>query len=189
MKKFFKSISVCLTALALIASSTMLFSCSKYKKFHIEENEVATAAVDGYKLTAYFFLPEDGNAVLDLCDEEGKLFQSFEFPSKGEYYTSLDFEFAFERTVFQDMDFDGNVDLYVPCSVTTPNLEGMAWLWDTKEKEFTLSEELSALYELTVYPEDEVLSSQDYSDPEKILCREYQWEDGKLKIISEYTIN
>lgn len=189
MKRIFKSISLCLLTLTLIISSAMLFSCSKYKKFHTEENKIATVAVDGYNLTAYFFLLEDESAVLDLCDEEGKRFQSFEFPTESEYYTSLDFSFAVEMTVFQDMNFDGIADLYVPCSVTTPNLEGMAWLWDSDKKEFVLSEELSALYELTLYPEDEVLSSQDYSDPEKILCREYQWENGKLKMISEYTIN
>ncbi len=179
-----------LLSFALIFSSTCLFSCGyKYEKYHIEENIIGKTNVSDKELCAYFFALEDGSALLDLCNTDGETVQSLSFPESGDHYAFLDFEFAFENAVFQDMNFDGEDDLYVPCSVTTENLEGMAWLWDSDKGQFTLSDELSALYELTVYPEEELICSQDYSDPAAILCKEFKWEDGKLTQVGEYTIN
>lgn len=175
---------------ALIASAALLTSCApSYKSYHTEENIAASSAVGGGKVIAYLFKTDDTNAVMDLCRDDGKRIYRIDLPAESEYYVSLDFEYAFANTVFQDMNFDGELDLYVPCSVTTANLEGIALLWDTEKGKFVLSEELSALYELTVFPEDELITSQDYSNPEGILCSEYKWEDGKLVKVGEYTVN
>lgn len=176
----------------LLAVSVIACGCSKtpnYKKYRTELNRIDTVTVDGTELTAYFFLLKEGNAVLDVCNSEGEVLQSFEFPADGnEYYTSLDFSFAFKEAKFQDMNFDSHLDLYLPLSVTTPNLEGMAWLWDTESKTFVLSKELSKLYELTVFPEKKIITSCDYSSPDGITRSEYKWEDGKLVSVSEYTV-
>ena len=178
----------CITALML--ATAFLFACKpSYKVFHTKENMLGRVTVDGSKLTAYFFLIEDGSAVLDICNTEEKTVQQILFPLKGEYYASLDFEYAFSYGLFQDMNFDGYQDLYIPCSVTTENLQGMAWLWDTEEESFVLSHELSSLYELTVFPEEKLITSQDYTDPEKILCKEFAWENGKLLQVGEYTVS
>ena len=65
----------------------------------------------------------------------------------------------------------------------------MAWLWSSDEKKLVLSEELSELYELTVFADEELITSQDYSSPDGILCSEYKWENGKLTKVGEYTVN
>jgi len=185
-----KTKKLLLVALSLLLS-LFLLSCSvSYKEYRTDENRARVFDVGGKTLSAYFFVVEDEEkAVFELCDTDGKVTQSFEFPFDGnDYYTSLDFEFAFDGVAAQDMNFDGENDLYIPLSVTTPNLEGMAWLWDSKEECFVLSEELSALYELTVYPEDKIIASQDYTADNGILCKEFTWEDGKLVQTGEYTI-
>ena len=186
-----KTKKLLLVALSLLLS-LFLLSCSvSYKEYRTDENRARVFDVGGKTLSAYFFVVEDEEkAVFELCDTDGKVTQSFEFPFDGnDYYTSLDFEFAFDGVAAQDMNFDGENDLYIPLSVTTPNLEGMAWLWDEKEGEFVLSEELSALYELTVFPDEELITSQDYSNPDGVLCSEYKWEGGKLVKVGEYTVN
>ena len=180
--------------LCVVLAFCAIFSCActkSYKKYRKEENLCKKATVEKHSFEAYFFLLPEGNAVLQLTDEknDSKVHQTFEFPAEGEFYTSLDFSFAFDGLSFQDMNFDGKLDLYVPCSVTTPNLEGMAWLWDSEKDTFVLSKELSALYELTVFPDEKLITSQDYTAPDGILCREFVWENGKLLQTGEYTIN
>lgn len=181
---------ICTISLSFaVILSLLLSSCGyKYEKFHTEENIMGETEISDKELSAYFFLLEEGGAVMDICNGEGELIQSLSFPKESEYYVSLDFDFAFEMAKFQDMNFDGLADLYVPCSTTTPNLEGMAWLWNSEAGEFVLSEELSALYELTVYPDEELITSQDYSDPASVLCKEFKWENGKLVQTGEYTV-
>ena len=178
-------------AALLVLSALMIFSCApNYKEYRTEENTLATVEVDGHSYTVYFFCLPEGGAVMEFADNnnEKKIESSIDFPESGDYYASLDFDFAFYKAAFQDMNFDGYTDLYVPCSATTENLEGMAWLWDTEKGEFVLSEELSALYELTVFPNEELITSQDYSSPDGILCKEFKWENGKLVQTGEYTI-
>ena len=188
--KNYRLIIVSAILILCIVSAALLTSCAPaYTEHHTEENVAASTALGKEKAIAYFFLVEDGRAVMDICREDGKRIQRIELPVYGEFYACLDFEYAFDCTVFQDMNFDGEMDLYIPCSVTTANLEGMAWLWDSDEERLVLSEELSELYELTVFPEDKLITSQDYSDPEAILCSEYKWEKGKLTKVGEYTVN
>lgn len=189
---FAKNIKITFLLAILILSAFLICSCSsEYKEYHIEDNVMDSEKIDDHEFSAYFFLLPEGNAVIEItctscCD--GDVIQTIDFPAQSDYYASLDFEYAFDNAVFQDMNFDGTPDLYVPCSVTTENLEGMAWLWDGKEEAFILSEELSALYELTVFPEDKLITSQDYSSPDEILCKEFKWEKGKLVQVGEYTV-
>lgn len=188
MKK--AAFNVILTSL-LLMSAILLASCSpNYEKYRIDKNILSTVEVDGYSFTVYFFLLPEGGAVMELCDnnDDKKVKSTIEFPESSDYYASLDFDFAFYKAAFQDMNFDGYTDLYVPCSATTENLEGMAWLWDAEEDEYVLCEELSALYELTIFPDEELITSQDYSSPDGILCKEFKWKNGKLVQTGEYTI-
>jgi len=186
--KFIKKLCAALTL--FVSVSLLLSSCAPaYKEYHVTENVIDISERGGEEQTSYFFLTDDGSAVLDICNEKGGRLQRFEFPQSSDYYASLDFEYAFASAVFQDMNFDGKDDLYVNGTATTENLEGMAWLWDEKEGEFVLSEELSALYELTVFPDEELITSQDYSNPDGVLCSEYKWEGGKLVKVGEYTVN
>ncbi len=180
---------VCAILLCILACALLTSCAPTYKKYHTEESIAVSTAVDGEKANAYFFLIEDGSAVMDICRDNGNRLQRIELAVSCDYYASLDFDFAFANAVFQDMNFDGEMDLYIPCSVTTVNLEGMAWLWDSEKGEFVLSDELSKLYELTVFPDEELITSQDYSSPDGILCSEYKWEKGKLTKVGEYTIN
>lgn len=181
---------ISITVLVPVLVSLVLSACAVGKnKNYTDETLLGTTDMEGFEITAYFYKNEDGSAILDLCDSSGTPFQSFDFPVEGEYYTNLDYEYAIENGLFQDMNFDGYKDLYIPCSVITPNLEGMAWLWDTEKDEFVLSDELSRLYELTVFSDEELITSQDYAHENGILCSEYKWENGKLVKTGEYTVH
>ena len=188
MKKRIINSALIIIVACIAASSALLVSCSKPKDYRTDENKFATVTEGKTQLSGYLYLV-DYNATLDICDADGNVLQSFALPNVGnEYYTSLDFSYAFEEAKFQDMNFDSFPDLYVPLSVTTTNLEGMAWLWDAEKSEFVLSDELSRLYELTVVAEEEMITSFDRTDLERIIQRDYKWEDGKLTQISEYTV-
>lgn len=189
MKNRYLKIVSALLLLCTVGAALLTSCAPSYKEHHTEKNVAASTALDGKKANAYFFLIEDGSAVMDICLENGDRIQRIELPKEGEFYVSLDFDFAFANAVFQDMNFDGEMDLYIPCSVTTANLEGMAWLWSSDEEKLVLSEELSELYELTVFADEELITSQDYSSPDGILCSEYKWENGKLTKVGEYTVN
>ncbi len=164
---------------------------SKYKSYHVKENRAGSFNVSKeLKLEAYLFALEDGSAVLELKKPRSqKIIQSVSLPISNEYYSYLDFEFAFDNIDFVDINFDGYADIYLPCSVTTANLQGMAWLWNSEKCSFVLSKELSVLPELMVFADEKLITSQDHSDPSGILCKEFKWENGKLIQTSEYTIS
>ncbi len=182
-----------LISLLLLFSLLSLFSCAEklpdYSEYHTDENSIGTVTIGSTRLEGFLFTLESGEGRIEFTKEGSKkAHQAIPLPLEGEYYTLLESDYARQFATYQDMNFDGCMDLYVPCCVSTANLEGMAWLWDDGKKEFVLSEELSALYELTVYADDELITSQDYSDPAGVLCREYKWIDGILTKTGEYTM-
>lgn len=195
-EKMKKYISVILCLALLLCTFTACSSDpdemeSKYKSYHVKENRAGSFKVSkDLKLEAYLFRLEDESAVLELKKPDSQdIIKSVSLPVTGEYYTYLDFEYAFDNIEFIDINFDGYTDIYLPCSITTANLQGMAWLWDNDDSSYVLSEELSVLSELTVFSDEKLITSQDYSDPSGILCKEFKWENGKLIQTSEYTIS
>lgn len=190
MKSFYKKLTAA-ALLILTVCAAFLSSCSaapSYEEFHTEENIAASSAVSDGKVIAYLFRNEDNAAFMDICRDSGKRMLRIELPEESEYYACLDYDYTLYNTVFQDINFDGEADLYVPCSVSTANLQGMVWLWDTKAKKFVFSEELSKLYELTVLKDEKIIKSTDYENLDGPLCTEYEWKNGKLSEIRSYTV-
>ena len=187
-----KKISSIILAASLIAAPAAFTACGKpdYSDYRIRDNIVGTEKYDDKEFTAYLFKPEDADARLELVDtEDMKVAQAFEFPAAGEYYALFEIEIALPGAVFQDMNFDGYKDIYIPCCASTANLEGMAWLWNKKSEKFVLSDELSKICELTVDAEKKTVSGTDYTAEEGPLYTEYEWKDGKLLKTEEYTVN
>ena len=187
-----KKISSIILAASLLAAPAALTACGEadYSDYRISENMIGSEKYDEKELAAYLFKPEDADARLEIVDTESEtVVQSYEFPETDTYYALFELEYALPGADFQDMNFDGYKDLYIPCCASTANLEGMAWLWDKDSAAFVLCEELCELYELVIDPEEEMIMGTDYTAADGPLRTEYTWEDGKLIKTDEYTIN
>jgi len=181
-----------ISAVLLLSAIFALTACGEpdYSEYRTDDNLIGKEEYSGKELSAYLFKPEDADARLEIVNaEKDKVVQYVDFPENGEYYALFEMEFALPGATFQDMNFDGYKDLYIPCCAVTANLEGMAWLWDKNEGEFVLCEELCKVYELTVDAEKKIIVGTDYASKDGILRTEYKWEEGKLVKADEYIVN
>ena len=179
-----KRITAALVLFLMLAG--VLSSCSamdRDAKMLTEENLRGRYTLsDGLQVAVYFY-ETDGGATMQLCrtDDKGRdvAFQKISFPQQNEYYASLDFFYAKDYFDFTDMNFDGLEDLYVPCSVTTENLECMCWIRKSGEDYFELSEDLSRLPEPVALPKQLRIRSCDNSTGERVSTL-YWWNNGRL---------
>lgn len=181
-----------ISSVLLLSAILALTACGgpDYSDYRVLENTIGAEKYDDKELCAYLFKPDDADARLEIVDaKKGKVVQSYDFPEVGVYYMLFEIEYAQIGAVFQDMNFDGYKDLYIPCCTSGANLEGMAWLWDKESCKFVLSDELCEIYELTVDPDKKTVSGTDYAAEEGPLYTEYEWKEGKLIKTQEYTIN
>ena len=133
----------------LLSAILALTACGgpDYSDYRVLENTIGAEKYDDKELCAYLFKPDDADARLEIVDaKKGKVVQSYDFPEVGVYYMLFEIEYAQIGAVFQDMNFDGYKDLYIPCCTSGANLEGMAWLWDKESCKFVLSDELCEIY-------------------------------------------
>ena len=187
-----KKISSIILAASLLAAPAALTACGEadYSDFRVSENMIGTEKYDDQKIEAYLFKPEDADARLEIVDTKSKkVVQSHEFPESDIYYALFEIDYALRFAVFEDLNFDGYKDLYIPCCASTANLEGMAWLWDKETSSFVLSDELSKIHELMVDTRHNRITGTDYTAEEGPLQTVYEWKDGKLIKTDEYTIN
>ncbi len=173
----------CIAAAAAVCMLAVLSSCAQGRpEMYTSDNLAGEVSQSGDELMFYYYSDDEGGAVLDICRERGgtpKLMQRISLEKSGEYYTELDFELSFDGINFEDMNFDGSPDLYLPLSGVTENLEGMAWLWDGTKKQYVLSAALSKIPELTVDSAKKCIYGCDYSDGGESRSR-YEWNGEKL---------
>lgn len=85
-----------------------------------------------------------------------------------------------DLVTFEDMNFDGYIDLKIAASVGRANRYDDCWLWDMASRKFVLHEELSQLASLVFNPESKTVRSYAHisaSDSEEAT---YTWKNGKL---------
>jgi len=175
-------IAAAVLAVAAVVLLLVLSSAPDYSEQYTEQNLLGTVQVGEDELTAYYFLISDGTGVIDIVKKDGGVHQRIELPLQNEYYASLDYEDSINLSSFKDLNFDGAQDLYVACSVTTENCQGMAWLLDEKTGKFVLSKELSALPTIEAHEKAKHITSIDNTKPEpEPVC--YEWKDGRLTAV------
>lgn len=158
-----KAIALTLMCLMLIS----LMSCAGGKKSkHTAETLAGCSEQDGTDILFYYYPKDGGGAVLEVCTgvNGSEILQTIVLEQSSEYYIDLDYKLSFEGIRFDDMNFDGHPDLYMPLSTMTANLQGMAWLWNVDREQYILSESLSKIPELETDEEKKCIYGCDYSN-------------------------
>ncbi len=141
-----------------------------------EEIVTQVVEVEGVKLTAFI---EDEYILLKNGDE---VFQKLMYPIKKNF--TIDFDLAKENFKFLDMNFDGLADFYMAVAEKDGNVEFYCWLYNATEKQFDYSVSLSALKNISVDANEQVIYSSDNG-----YYYEYNWVDGQLKGVTVYNKN
>ena len=84
---------------------------------------------------------------------------------------------------FEDMNFDGYIDLKVATSVGRANRYDNCWLWDKAGRKFVLSEALSQLASPVFNPESKQVRSFVHISATDSEETTYIWEKGELLLI------
>ena len=172
-------------ALSLLVSCLMLVSlvsCAAGKNSkHTAKTLAGCSEQDGTDLLFYYYEKDGGGAVLDVCTGKNgsNIIQIISLEKSGEYYIELDYELSFEGISFDDMNFDGHPDLYLPLSAVTENLQGMAWLWNVDKEQYILSDSLSKITELRTDEGKKCIYGCDYSNGGEQRSV-YTWNGSKL---------
>ncbi len=171
-----KIISVCSVVLAFALLVTVFTACDKDKT----EDTSTTAApqvMDGASLT--LDVAEDKATVM----KGASVFQELSYP-KGIGYV-FDLEYAREHYEFVDMNFDGNADLYIAVSNVDGDIYYYCWLYNATENRFDYSASLSALKNISIDSEEQlILSKVNYKGVDKVST--YNWVDGVLTYVETF---
>ena len=171
-----------ITLCSVVIAAAIIITCFAACGGNTEDNtttepatEVVTQVgkVDGVNLTATI---EDEYVLLKNGDE---VFQKLNYPIKKGF--EIDFNLAKSNFKFLDMNFDGLADFYVAVAEKDGNVEFFCWLYNATEKKFDYSISLSALKNISVDANEQIIYSSDSG-----FYYEYGWVDGQLKVISSY---
>lgn len=141
-----------------------------------EEIVTQVVEVEGVKLTAFI---EDEYILLKNGDE---VFQKLMYPIKKNF--TIDFDLAKENFKFLDMNFDGLADFYMAVAEKDGNVEFYCWLYNATEKQFDYSVSLSALKNISVDANEQIIYTSDSG-----YYYEYKWVDGQLDCVTVYNKN
>ncbi|MBR6676219.1 MAG: hypothetical protein IKL24_02680 [Clostridia bacterium] len=178
-----KALPFIIAAAAIILAVGIILAVTlqeeNYERYYVEEHLLGTLRSGDEDLSVYYFLIEDGTGIIDLCNEKNTVRQRIELPLQNEYYASLDYLDGFQLSLVKDINYDGLQDLYVVCSLTTENCQGMGWLQNKETGKLELCEPLSALPTVEFKDETKRVHSCDLSkegDPVTI----YKWNGINL---------
>ena len=115
---------------------------------------------------------------------DGVLFQTLTFPQgKG---TPFVFEYAKEHFDFIDMNFDGNLDVYIAVADDEGTIHYYCWLYNATTKVFDYSISLSGLTNISVNAAEQLIFAIGYdTDGNKVISK-YTFENGSLKFLESY---
>ncbi len=175
-----------ITLCSIIVAAAVIITCFAACGGKTEENttteptteEIVTQVgeVEGVKLTAFI---EDEYILLKNGD---KVFQKLMYPIKKNF--TIDFALAKENFNFLDMNFDGLADFYMAVGEKDGNVEFYCWLYNATDKQFDYSVSLSALKNISVNANEQLIYSSDNG-----YYYEYNWVDGQLKGVTVYNKN
>lgn len=170
MRKFIRTLTAVLLC-SLTLSMPMSYACE-------EGNALSTAI--GKDMPSVEIVVREGNIAIYSQDERHDLLQ--EIP----YSLANDAKLApCDLVTFEDMNFDGYMDLKIAASVGRANRYDDCWLWNKDSRKFVMHEELSQLASLVFNPEGKTVRSYTHisaSDSEEAT---YTWKNGKLSLIDK----
>lgn len=115
---------------------------------------------------------------------DGTLFQTLAYPQgKG---TPFVYEYAKEHYDFIDLNFDGNLDVYIAVADDEGTIHYYCWLYNATTKVFDYSISLSALTNISVNSAEQLVFSVGFdSDGNKVVSK-YTFSNGSLTFIEAY---
>lgn len=169
-------ISVCSVILAFALFVTVFAACNKDK-------------ADDTSTTTVPQVADGGEYTLDVAEDKAtvmkgsSVFQELSYPVGIGY--AFDLEYAREHYEFVDMNFDGNADLYLAVSNVDGVISYYCWLFNATENRFDYSASLSALKNISVDSEEQlILSKVNYEGVDKVST--YNWVDGVLTYVETF---
>ncbi len=171
-----KIISICAVILSLALLITVFAACGKNEGDDTTTTTAEVAVADGeysLEVAATSATVKKGDAV----------FQELKYPQGIGY--EFDLAYAKEHYEFIDMNFDGNLDLYVAVSKVDNVISYYCWLYNATDNKFDYSASLSALKNISVDSAEQLVLSKTYFNGiEKVTT--YEWVDGVLTIKESY---
>lgn len=171
-----KIVSICAVILSVALLITVFAACGKNEGTDTPESTTAEAVVEGdysLEVTATKAIVKKGDSV----------FQELSYPNGIGY--EFDLEYAKEHYEFLDMNFDGNLDLYLAVCKVDNVINYYCWLYNATDNRFEYSPILSELKNISIDPYEQlVLSKYYYNGVEKVSS--YEWVDGKLQLKETY---
>ena len=166
-----KIISICAVILSLALLITIFAACGKKEGEDTTTTTAAAVATGEYNLEV-----ATDKAIVKKGDT---VFQELSYPSGIGY--EFDLAYAKEHYEFIDMNFDGNLDLYLAVCKVDNVINYYCWLYNATDNKFDYSASLSALKNISVDPYEQlILSKYYYNGTEKVSS--YEWVDGKLQL-------
>ena len=170
-----KIVSICAVVLSLALLFTVFTACGKKGEGTTDASTQAPVADGEYSIDI-----TEAKAVVKKGDT---VFQELSYPSGIGY--EFDLAYAKEHYEFIDMNFDGNLDLYIAVSKVDDVINYYCWLYNATANKFDFSASLSALKNISVDPYEQlVLSKTYYNGAEKVST--YEWVDGVLQLKDIY---
>ncbi len=171
-----KIISICAVILSVALLITIFAACGKNNGGETSESTTLEAVVDG----EYSLDVTNTKATVKKGDA---VFQELSYPEGIGY--EFDLAYAKEHYEFIDMNFDGNLDLYLAVCKVDNVINYYCWLYNATDNKFDYSASLSALKNISVDPYEQlILSKYYYNGVEKVST--YEWVDGKLQLKETY---
>ncbi|MGN1315586.1 MAG: XAC2610-related protein [Acutalibacteraceae bacterium] len=173
MKKIYSLCSI-LVVLALFV--TIFTACGDKSEKEATTTTASTSAETGFTVEI-----EDSQAVVK---KDGKEFQTLKYPlNTGK---TFDKEYATKNNEFLDMNFDGLPDFYIAIGVENDAVNYYCWLYNATTEQFDYSASLSALKNISVDSENQVILSNLVIDGKEHVFS-YKWVDGQLTFENDYS--
>ena len=172
MKKIYSLCSI-LVVLALFV--TVFTACGDKSEKDATKTTAPVSAETGFSVEI-----GDSQAVVK---KDGKEFQVLKYPlNTGK---TFDKEYASKNNAFLDMNFDGLADFYIAICVENDAVNYYCWLYNATTEQFDYSASLSALKNISVDSENQVILSNLVVDGKEHVFT-YKWVDGVLTFETDY---
>lgn len=165
----------------LILTLTAVLLCSfslNLPLLHAGEAGSALTVAIGKDAPAVEFVVRAGKIAVYRQDKGHALLQ--EIPYGVPAYAKLA---ASDLLSFEDMNFDGYMDVKIASSVGRANRYDDCWLWDKASRKFVLHEELSQLASTVFNPDKRTVYSYTHISAAESEEATYIWKNGRLSPI------
>lgn len=177
-----KIISVCSLIIVAAILVTVFTACGTDKGDGTTTTTApSTTGVQKVEIGELTLTVNESNAVVL---NNGQTFQTLSYPQgKG---TPFALEYAKDHYDFVDINFDGNLDLYIAVAEEDGVIYYYCWLYNATTCVFDYSVSLSALTNISIDSAEQLIYAVGISNDGKKVISSYTWVNGVLTFIESY---